>query len=169
MRRHSIVLLSAAASMACALLPNEAISQQKSLKEQLVGTWTYVSSTATLPDGRSLWGTDPKGLMILTPNGRFSWQLFRSDRPKFASKNRMQGTPEENAADLRGSLAYFGTYSVDEAEKTITTVVEGSTFPNSEGETLKRTVTRITTDTLIYENPSTTQGERVESVWRRLN
>jgi Lipocalin-like domain len=91
-----------------------------------------------MPDGSPLSRTDPKGLMIFTADGRFSWQLFRSDRPKFASKNRMQGTPEENAADLRGSLAYFGTYSVDEPEKTITTIVEGSTFPNSEGEALKR-------------------------------
>ena len=169
MRRLSIIRLSAIALVACALLPNEAIGQQKSLKEQLVGTWAYVSSTATMPDGSPLWGTDPKGLMILTADGRFSWQLFRSDRPKFASKNRMQGTPEENAADLRGSLAYFGTYSVDEPEKTITTLVEGSTFPNSEGETLKRVVTRITPDTLVYENPATTRGERVEAVWRRLN
>jgi len=169
MRRLSIIRLSAIALVACALLPNEAIGQQKSLKEQLVGTWAYVSSTATMPDGSPLWGTDPKGLMILTADGRFSWQLFRSDRPKFASKNRMQGTPEENAADLRGSLAYFGTYTVDEPEKTITTIVEGSTFPNSEGETLKRVVTRITTDTLVYENPATTRGERVEAVWRRLN
>jgi hypothetical protein len=169
MRRLSIIRLSAIALVACALLPNEAIGQQKSLKEQLVGTWAYVSSTATMPDGSPLWGTDPKGLMILTADGRFSWQLFRSDRPKFASKNRMQGTPEENAADLRGSLAYFGTYSVDEAEKTITTVVEGSTFPNSEGETLKRHVTRISADTLTYENPATTRGERVEAVWHRLN
>ena len=168
MRRLSIIRLSAIALVACALLPNEAIGQQKSLKEQLVGTWAYVSSTATMPDGSPLWGTDPKGLMILTADGRFSWQLFRSDRPKFASKNRMQGTPEENAADLRGSLAYFGTYSVDQATKTITTVVEGSTFPNSEGETLKRVVTSITADTLVYENPATTRGEQVEAVWKRI-
>jgi hypothetical protein len=105
--------------------------------------------------------------MIFTEDGRYSWQIFRSDRPKFLSKSRMQGTPEENSAILQGSLAYFGTYSVDETEKTVTTVVEGSTFPNSEGETLKRIVTRITADTLIYENPATTRGERVEAVWQR--
>ena len=169
MRRHSSILLPAIVLIVCALLSNEALSQQKSLREQLIGTWAYVSSTAIMPDGTPLWGTDPKGLMIFTANGRFSWQLFRSDRPKFASKNRMQGTPEENAADLRGSLAYFGTYSVDEPEKTITTIVEGSTFPNSEGEALKRVVTRITTDTLVYENPATTRGERIEAVWRRIN
>ena len=149
-------------------MPKLAISQQKSLKGQLVGAWAYVSSTANLPDSSPLWGTDPKGLMIFMEDGRFSWQIFRSDRPKFVSKNRMQGTPDEYAAVVQGSLAYFGTYSVDEAEKTIITVVEGSTFPNSEGETLKRIITRLTDDTLVYENPSTTRGERIEAVWKRL-
>ncbi len=80
----------------------------------------------------------------------------------------MKGTPEENAAIVQGSLAYFGSYSVDETTKTLTTVVDGSTFPNSEGETLKRVVTSITTDRLVYENPATTRGEQVEAVWKRI-
>jgi hypothetical protein len=106
--------------------------------------------------------------MIFAADGHYSWQVFRSDRPKIVSKNRMNGTAEENAAILQGSLAYFGTYSVDQATKTITTVVEGSTFPNSEGEMLKRVVTSITADTLVYENPATTRGEQVEAVWKRI-
>ncbi len=169
MYRCTILRLSVIASFGCVVLANNAMSQQQSLKKQLVGAWAYVSSTAKLPDGSPLWGANPKGLMIFSENGSFSWQIFRSDRPKFASKNRMQGTPEENAATLQGSLAYFGTYSVNEAEKIITTVVEGSTYPNSEGETLKRVVTRITADTLVYKNPATTRGERVEAAWKKLN
>jgi hypothetical protein len=106
--------------------------------------------------------------MIFTPNGHFSWQLFRSDRPKFAGKNRMTATPDENKATLQGSLAYFGTYSVNETDKTITTRTEGSTFPNSEGEEQKRIITRLTADELIYENPVTTRGDRVEAVWKRV-
>jgi hypothetical protein len=169
MHRRSILGLTAVVALASVLPPNLAMGQPKSLNEQLVGTWAFVSSTARLPDGSPLWGTNAKGLMILTKNGRYSWQIFRSDRPKLASKNRMQGTSEENAAILQGSLAYFGMYSVDETDKTITSVVEGSTFPNSEGETLKRLVTRLTADTLTYENPATTRGERVEAVWQRIN
>jgi hypothetical protein len=69
---------------------------------------------------------------------------------------------------LSGSLAYFGSYKIDDAEKTITTVVEGGTFPNSEGETLKRIVTRLTPGMLVYENPATTRGEKVEAVWQRV-
>ena len=33
------------------LLAGDVIAQQKSLKEQLVGTWIYVSSTSTRADG----------------------------------------------------------------------------------------------------------------------
>jgi hypothetical protein len=43
------------------VLPSDAIAQQTSLKEQLVGTWSYVSSTAKLPDGSPLWGDQSKG------------------------------------------------------------------------------------------------------------
>jgi ABC-type uncharacterized transport system substrate-binding protein len=41
--------------------------------------------------------------------------VVRSDLPKFGSNNRMSGTPEENKAIVQGSIAYFGTYSIDEA------------------------------------------------------
>jgi Lipocalin-like domain len=150
------------------LTQDNAIAQKQSLKEQLVGTWTYVSSTAKLPDGNPLWGTNPKSLLIFTDNGRFSWQVLRSDRPQFASNDRRNGTSEENKAILQGSLAYFGTYSVHEADNTLISRIEGSTFPNSEGEEQKRIITRLTADELIYMNPETTLGARVEAVWKRV-
>jgi hypothetical protein len=166
--RRNLLGLAAATGLGSLLLANRALAQQSSFRDQIVGTWVFVSSTAKLPDGSPLWGADPKGLMIFTKEGRYSWQIFRSYRPKLASKNRMQGTAEENASILRGSLAYFGSFTVDDAEKTIMTVVEGSTFPNSEGETLKRAFSRITQETLVYQNPATTRGEPVEAVWQRV-
>jgi hypothetical protein len=36
-------------------------------------------------------------------------------------------------AIVQGSLAYFGTYSVSETDKTITSHIESSTFPNWNG------------------------------------
>lgn len=151
-----------------ALLPRTALSQQKSLKEQIIGTWAYVSSTAKLPDGSPLWGPNPKGLFILTDNGHFSWQIFRSDRPKFALNDRLHATAYEYTATMQGSLAYFGSYSISETDKTINFTTEGSTYPNSEGEVLKRIITSLTADELIYTNPATTTGARVEAVWKRV-
>jgi hypothetical protein len=168
MNRRSVFSLSAITLLGLALLPGTALPQQKSLKEQLIGTWAYVSSTAKLRDGSPLWGANPKGLFILTDNGHFSWQIFRSDRPKFASNDRLHATADEYTATMQGSLAYFGTYSINEADKTISFKTEGSTFPNSEGEVLKRIITNLTADELIYTNPATTTGARIEAVWKRV-
>ena len=148
------------------LLPSVVLAQQKSIKEQLVGTWAYVSSNAKLPDGSPLWGANPKGLFIVAPDGHFSWQVFRSDRPKFT--NRLSATADEYKATMLEILAYFGTYSVNEADKTVIFHTEGSTFPHSEGESLKRIITTLTSDELIYTNPATTTGARIEAVWKRL-
>jgi hypothetical protein len=77
---RSVFSLSAMTLLGLALLSGTAFPQQKTLKEQIIGTWAYVSSTAKLPDGSPLWGANPKGLFILTDSGHFSWQIFRSDR-----------------------------------------------------------------------------------------
>ena len=51
MNRRYIISLSALTALGLALLPSNAISQEKSLKDQLVGTWIYVSSTGKRDDG----------------------------------------------------------------------------------------------------------------------
>jgi hypothetical protein len=88
MNRRSVLSTFAITALGLAWLPGSARAQQKSLKEQITGTWSYVSSNAKGPDGSPLWGANPKGLFILTDSGHFSWQVFRSDRPKFASNLR---------------------------------------------------------------------------------
>jgi hypothetical protein len=65
----------------------------------------------------------------------------RADLPKFASGSRSTGTPDENKAVVRGTIAYFGTYSVDEKDKTLTLNIDGSTFPNWTGTSQTRSVT----------------------------
>lgn len=169
MSRRGILVAIAISAFGLVLSCTATIAQQNSIKQQLIGAWNYVSSTAKAADGGPLWGSNPKGLFILTDTGHFSWQLFRSDRPKFASNHRLNGTPDELKADNQGSLAYFGTYSVNEATKTITFITEASTYPNGEGEVLKRIVTKLTADEFVYANPATTLGQKVEATWKRLN
>jgi hypothetical protein len=43
MNRRSILSISAMTVLALAVLPGSAVAQQKTLKDQLVGTWTLVS------------------------------------------------------------------------------------------------------------------------------
>src|SRR5947209_18594247 len=136
------------------------------LKQQLVGDWTFVSSTTKLPDGSPAWGTNPKGLLIFTENDYFSSQIVRSDLPKFASNNRAQGTPEENKAVVQGSIATFGTYTVDETKKTHPLKFEGSSFPNRV-ETEQTRAFTIAADELKVANPLTSVGGSSELVYKR--
>src|SRR5207245_2081194 len=49
----------------------DAVAQQKSLKEQLVGTWTPVSTKYKFPDGKTTdtMGPDLRGLIMFDANG----------------------------------------------------------------------------------------------------
>ena len=115
MNRRGILSIAATAGLGLALVPGIAVSQQKSLKEQLVGTWTLVSNDNVAPDGtkRQLFGANPKGILILDSGGRYALVQMRPDRPKFAANNRLQGTPEENKAAQEGAVATFGTWLVN--------------------------------------------------------
>ena len=148
---------------------SDAIAQHKSLKEQLVGTWKLVSSHTVRNDGSKLdnIGPNPKGTLIYTSDGHFALVNTRSDLPKLASNSRDRGTPEEYKAVVQGSLAYFGTYSVNEADKVITAKIEGSTFPNQVGADDRRIITSLTADELKFTNPASTSGATLELVWKR--
>jgi hypothetical protein len=103
-------------------------------------------------------------------NGRVSLVLTRSDLPKFASDNRQAGTPEQNKAIVQGSIAFFGTYSVDEtADRTIVTQhVENCTFPNWNGSDRKLS-SEISGDELnqtTISKASTGTGT-ADLVWKR--
>jgi hypothetical protein len=141
-------------------------AQQKSLKEELVGAWSFVSSTGKAPDGSPVWGQNPKGLLIFMPDGHYASMIMRSDRPKLAANRRLQGTAEENRSVVHGTIASFGKYTVDEDKKAFKVRFEGSTFPNNEGTEQTRPVT-ITGDELKIQNPASTIGGTTELIYRR--
>src|SRR5882757_668677 len=145
MNRRSILSLSVVATFGLAVLPGSAVAQQKSLKEQIVGTWLFVSGLDVHPDGRKVdrWGPIPRGTFMFDGNGHFAQFITRSDLPKFAAKTVDQGTAAENKAVLAGFVGSFGTYTVTEADKTIITRVEGSVFPNLVGVDQKRTIVSL--------------------------
>ena len=64
-------------------------------------------------------GTNPKGVAIFDAGGQFIITVMRSDRGKYAIDFPTRGTAEENQATAQGTITYFGTYSVSEADRTI--------------------------------------------------
>ena len=100
MNRRSILSISSMTVLGLALVPRSAAAQQKSLKEQLVGTWTLVSTQTMAQNGnkRYPYGVNPKGILILDANGRYAAVQGRPDRPKLKSALRLEATKEEFGA-----------------------------------------------------------------------
>jgi len=169
MSRLNFIGLSALALLGLALLPGSAVSQQKLLKDQLVGSWTLMSATQMTKDGvkSDRWGPNPKGRAIFEADGRYTFMIFRSDVPKFASDNMNQVTAEESKAAVQGMTANYGTWSIDEATKTLTTNIEASSSPNLTGGTQKRIITSLSADELKYTNPASQIGTVDDVVWKR--
>lgn len=134
----------------------------------VVGTWTLVSEVGHQGEKTTLpLGPNPLGSIMLDSGGRFILMIARPDLPKFAGNKRDAGTAEENKAVLAGSLAFFGTYTSNEADNVLTLHPEASTFPNWVGADQKRTCT-VAGDEMKWTNRTPAIGaEYVELVWKR--
>ena len=166
MNRLALGIVAVSVLFAGFTFPKEVVAQSPN---NIVGTWTLVSITNEKNGQKVLpYGPNAKGSFILDGT-RFSLMVVRPDRAKFKSDNRLTGTPEENQETVRGSIAYFGTYSVDAGDNSLVTFhIEGSTFPNWEGAEQKR-VLKVTGDEMDYTNPTISTGAGIARlIWRRV-
>jgi Lipocalin-like domain len=149
-----------AAALTLVATGGAANAQQKSLKERLAGTWHFVIAEVTAPDGTKSFpfGPKPRGMVIFTPQGDFMQIHIAAEVPKIANGNRLQATPEEYAGIMRGTIAQFGTYTVDEDKKQFTMKFTASTFPNWEGVSQTRTIDKLTDEEFINTNPQVGAG-----------
>jgi hypothetical protein len=165
---RSLLNASAVTVLGLALLAGHRADAAKAkfTKKQLVGGWELVTAGNPNPDIAPFGPGD--GYAVFQPNGHFSLQLVLSNLPKFTSNNRAKGTPEENKAVVQGSIAYFGTYSLDGAGGTLTLHIERCTFPNWNGIDLQRPIISLTADELKYMNPAASVGGATELDWKRV-
>jgi len=121
----------------------------KSLQDALVGHWQLVSVTA---NERTPYGAKPQGSLFFDAGGHFSIIVI-SD------------------GDAR-SVAYFGAYTVSDADKSMSLHIEDSTgggSPNAAGRDLKRLVV-LNGDELTIQNqtPAGAPGN-IKLTWKRAN
>jgi hypothetical protein len=118
-----------------------------SIGKRFHGAWRLVSP-------------DAEGFLYYDPSGRMSVQSApRRARPRAGEKP----TPAEALAALDGYVAYFGTYAIDAAARTVThhqlaTVQPGAPTP------LVRTYELVGDDRLILRP----LGRPGEIVWQRI-
>src|SRR3954449_11130841 len=112
------------------MLPDIIVSTP--IKDLLVGTWNLVTQQEIFSNGRKriVFGPGSRGINVYTADGRFSVLFVDNNLPRIAARDRTKATAEEARAIIAGSIGYFGTYTVDEADKMIVYRVEGTTLQN---------------------------------------
>ena len=99
-------------------------------EDLFIGTWRLVSCRWVDDDGRVTYpyGRSPVGYLIYTNTGHMAVNFMSATRRRFASENRMKGTPKEERAARKSYQSYSGRYEV-RGDKIIHHV-EVSLFPN---------------------------------------
>lgn len=116
-------------------------STRVSVRERIAGAWHLESRTVTRATGASLvdpvLGQQPPGRLFYDASGHMMLQMMRQGRAQAIS---VPSNPSDakNPRIVLGYDAYFGTFTVNEAEGTITHHVEGSLFPEDLGKDFKR-------------------------------
>jgi hypothetical protein len=104
-----------------------AFAETQSVKDKLVGAWSLAAIYDETADGvhHESWGPGVEGLTIYTASGHFSAQATAANRDKAASK--------DPRVPVGLSIAYFGSYSVDESAMTLALHIERCSFPGWDG------------------------------------
>jgi hypothetical protein len=97
----------------------------------LVGTWRLVSFVTSDGQGgvRQYWDERASGLIIYTPEGLVSAQLYDARRPRLGTVWDRASAAAAHAA-FSGMASYYGQYSVDAAQGTVTHTIEGAMSPD---------------------------------------
>jgi hypothetical protein len=148
--------------------------QQVKLSDALPGTWlleSRIDMTAAgerLPD--PMLGEDPVALLIYDRSGHFAVQFMKRDRSTSVQTRSPAVPGKNNTQSQAGYDAYFGTYSVDDANGTVTQQLMGSLSAGNVGMLLTRSMEVRGNKLVIELSTSAADGTPVTRTltWRRL-
>jgi len=138
----------------------------------LAGTWTLRAAEIQRADGTRetdpAYGPKAQGLLMIDSEGRYSLQIFRPDRPKFAAGDKRQGTQQEYQAALLGISTHTGRIVLDPTNQLLVFQIEFAAYPNWDHTEQKRKF-QLANGELTYQVPATSAGGiSPVSVWRRV-
>ena len=108
----------------------------RSLKDRLVGTWHLASIKMVRVDGSKyqLLSPDTKGIIIFEGGGHYSLQITRMASPAGATSVAV----DVSQGVFEGTIAHFGTYMVNDRDRSITFRIESSSVAEWNGTEFKR-------------------------------
>ena len=133
------------------------------LATAVLGIWKLKSREDVDDAGRvhidPFLGRDPVGVLCFGPI-HFAAQFMK--RGRSAQENMVEpAQAKNNTARINGYDAYFGTYTVDEAEGTLSTHLEGSISPANVGDTYIRQVRVIGNELIIQLQTTAADGTAI--------
>ena len=147
-----INIVASAAIAALVLLPNPTTAQEKTLKQQIQGPWSLASCNNTDAKGvkAAYCANNPRGILILAGNGNYAVTIIAGGR-KDANDPAM--------------AANFGTWSVNEADKTLTRHRIGAIDPTNEGKDYKVNISLSGEEMRLTGDVG---GDHLDSTYRRF-
>ncbi len=169
MARASFWLIS---SFALMLTTNLHGAELDPAQKQLVGSWDLVSLENRGVDGKIYhpFGEHPVGRITYTEDGVMSAQIMHGERAVFETGDLYAGTPDEKAGAYDSYIAYYGTFKVDPAARTVSHHVTASLFPNWVGGDQVRFFELVDDKLILSTKPFDTHGTQVTAyvVWQRV-
>jgi Lipocalin-like domain len=127
--------------------PSLAATPGKSIKDQLVGHWQLVSISI---NDMAPYGAHPQGSMFFDADGHYSVIVITGGAAK--------------------SISYFGTYTVDDAAKSMTMHIQASNHGHADGRDAKRLVSFNGDElTVESERKSTRFPGSIKLIWKRAD
>jgi Lipocalin-like domain len=112
--------------------------------KMIVGTWRMAGVETRVVDGSGPTtyprGKSPSGFIIYDSQGRMYVQIMNSDETRPARKGEGPLNEKEQAQAYTTYTAYFGRYTINEDEQSVTHHVEGSVNPRNIGNGMLRFV-----------------------------
>ena len=137
------------------------------LSTQLVGTWLLTGRIDRTRTGERrvepTLGDDPVALLYYDDSGHFAAQFMKRDRSAASAAAESGSTvaATNNSRAQGGYDAYFGTYTVDDAQGTVTQRLLGALSAENVGQVLTREM-RVDGDSLtIHVATTAADGEPV--------
>jgi hypothetical protein len=145
-------------------------------EDGLVGAWRLVSIETLRSNGEVIYpfyGKHPEGLLIYDPSGWMSVQIVSDPKPLVPKADSREvflaSTPTEKAAAADGYYAYFGTWTVDAANSTVTHHIEQSFYPGEMGESgVRRMSISGKLLTLVAKTHEMGEDHERKLVWERV-
>ena len=160
MKRQTMFVLTTMLTSGLAVVtpPEKALAQQGTIAQQLVGTWLFAGCDAATA-ARVPYCANPAGSLSYNPAGRYTLAILAGNRPEVKTGitpnggiNRASVSPEDYKAIGQGTVAQFGTWSVNETDKVLMQHAESTFFPG--GIDSKYTVTLKGNDLTLVGGPA---------------